>query len=178
MNWPQLHHRLTSAGVNRRVVVVLISVGVLALAGYGLGGTVRRRVHHTCVKCRAERCVNTIAGIDFKQEQPSELTPVYKARFADHEHVWTRSSCYRGFSLFGFTTYFGCGPMHPIRGISSSMQLEFIESATSEEIRAFYTGVLSEDRKMQTAAIEKLRDKLDPDRNTQTSATASRGTTQ
>jgi len=170
MKWPQIRQTLGAAGLTRRVLVLFLTLGVLLLTLRYTFGTVRRRVHQTCIKCRTERCVNTVAGIDFTRTTPSELTPVYDARFPAHQHVWTRSSCYRGFGLVGNTTYFGCGPMHPIRSVSPTFQMWFVESASPAEVEKFYAGVLSNDRNLQKVAVEGLWKKLGLDETSQARA--------
>lgn len=167
MKWHLIRQNLAAAGLTKRGAVLVLTLGLMLLTLRYTFGTVRHRVHQTCIKCRAGRCINTIAGIDFTRTTPSELTPIYDARFPAHEHVWTRSSCYRGFGLAGNPTYFGCGPMHPIRSVSPAFQKWFVESASQAEVEKFYAGVLSNDRNIQKATVEDLWKKLGLDETSQ-----------
>jgi len=60
--------------------------------------------------------------------------------------------------------------MHPIRSVSPTFQMWFVESASPAEVEKFYAGVLSNDRNLQKVAVEGLWKKLGLDETSQARA--------
>jgi hypothetical protein len=135
---------------------IRLSAGVIATlvaSGLLMTVTVCTRSPKTCTLCRAERIDRTFLGYSWRSYRDTEFTEWYQAHRPAHEHKWGRLTCTRGFSIFGATTFFGCGPRHPICEISPAMLRQFAEHADTNTLTAFFESISSTNRETQRQAM-------------------------
>ena len=136
------------------VVAAIVAVGVL------MPLTVSTRSPKTCTLCRAERTDRTLLGYSWQSYRDTEFTAWYQAHRPAHEHQWGRLTCTRGFSVFGTTTFFGCGPRHPVCDIPPATLREFAERADTNTLTAFFDGIASNNREAQSRAVQMAWDRI------------------
>jgi hypothetical protein len=136
------------------VVVAIVAVGAL------LPVTVATRSPKTCTLCRAERMDRTFLGYSWRTDRDTEFTEWYRTHRPQHQHEWGRLTCTRGFSIFGTTTLFGCGPRHPICDIPSDTLRQFAEHADTNTLAAFFDGITSTNRDTQRQAVQLAWDQI------------------
>jgi hypothetical protein len=136
------------------VVCAVVAVGVL------MPLTVSTRAPKTCTLCRAERIDLTFLGYSWQSFRDTDFTGWYQAHRPAHEHEWGRLTCTRGFSVFGTTTFFGCGPRHPVCDIPPATLREFAERADTDTLTAFFDGIASTNREAQRQAVQMACDKI------------------
>jgi hypothetical protein len=130
------------------VVVEIFAVGALMTV------TVATRSPQTCTLCRTERMDRTFLGYSWQKQRDTEFSEWYRAHRPKHQHEWGRLTCTRGFSIFGTTTLFGCGPRHPICEISPERLRQFAEHADTNTLAAFFDGITSTNRDAQRQAVQ------------------------
>lgn len=136
------------------VVVAIIAVGLL------MPVTVATRSPKTCTLCRAERIDRTFLGYPWQSYRDTEFSAWYGAHRPAHQHGWGRLTCTRGFSVFGTTTFFGCGPRHPICDIPPDTLRQFVERADTNTLTTFFLGITSSNRDAQRQAVQLAWDRL------------------
>ena len=122
--------------------------------------TVATRSPMTCTLCRAERIDRTFLGYSWQTYRDTEFADWYRIHRPKHQHEWGRLTCTRGFSIFGTTTFFGCGPRHPICDISPDILRKFAEQADTNTLAAFFDGITSTNRDSQRQAVHLALDTL------------------
>jgi hypothetical protein len=135
-------------------------VGAIVAVGMLMPITVRTRTIRTCSLCRAERTESTLLGYSWQTFRDTEFTEWHRAHRPAHEHQWGRLTCTRGRSIFGTTTFFGCGPRHPVCGIPPKTLREFAEHADADALTAFFDGVTSTNRDEQSRAVQMAWDRI------------------
>lgn len=130
------------------VVASVVAVGAL------LSVTVATHSPKTCTLCRAERMDRIFFGHSWQTYRDTEFTEWYRTHRPDHQHEWGRLTCTRGFSIFGSTTFFHCGPRHPICDISPDTLRQFAEHADTNTLTAFFDGITSTNRDSQHRAVQ------------------------
>ncbi len=128
-------------------------VGILAV-GALLNITVARCSPKTCTLCRAERMDWKLLGYSWQTYRDTEFTEWYRTHRPEHQHKWERLTCTQGFSVFGTTTFFGCGSRHPICEIPPDRLRQFAEHADTSTLTAFFDGITSANRDTQLQAVE------------------------
>jgi hypothetical protein len=136
------------------VVAVIFAIGVLVPI------SVATRSDKTCTLCRAERVDRTFLGFSWQTYRDNEFTEWYRTHRPTHEHEWGRLTCTRGFSIFGRTTFFACGPRHPVCDIPPETLRQFAESADTNTLAAFFGGITSTNRDSQRQALELAWEKI------------------
>jgi hypothetical protein len=136
------------------VFAALVAVGVL------MPITVGTCAPKTCTLCRAERIDRTMLGYLWQSYRDTEFTEWYRAHRPAHEHKWGRLTCTRGFSVFGTTTYFGCGPRHPICDIPPATLREFAEGSDTNTLAAFFDGIVSTNHETQRETVQLVWDRM------------------
>ena len=147
----------------RKRRIIKISCWVVgAVVGVGLlmPVTVSTRQRYTCTFCRTERTDRTFLGYSWQRERDTEFTAWHRSHRPAHEHEWGRLTCTRGFSIFGTTTFFGCGPRHPVCDIPPDTQKEFAERADTNTLTAFFEGIASTNREAQSRAVQMAWDQI------------------
>src|SRR5258705_6436622 len=102
--------------MNKRCIIKIVCwvIGAIVAVGLLMPVTVSTRKRYACTLCRAERTERTFLGFSWQRDRDSEFTDWYQTHRPAHDHEWGRLTCTRGFSIFGTTTFFGCGPRHPV----------------------------------------------------------------
>jgi hypothetical protein len=136
------------------IVAALVAVGAL------MGVTVSTRAIETCTLCRAERTERTFLGYSWQTHRDTEFTTWHQAHRPAHQHEWGRLTCTRGFSIFGNTTLFACGPRHPVCDIPPDKLRQFAEQADTNTLTIYFTGITSTNRDTQRQAVQMAWDKL------------------
>lgn len=130
------------------LVAAIVAIGVL------MPITVSTRAPKTCTLCRAERIDRTFLGYSWQSYRDTEFTSWYRTHRPPHNHQWGRLTCTRGFSVFGTTTFFGCGPRHPVCDIPPDTLRQFAEQADTNTLTAFFDGITSTNREAQRLAVQ------------------------
>ena len=136
------------------VVAAIVAASVL------MAVTVSTRSPKTCTLCRAERIDRTFLGYASQSYRDTEFTEWYRAHRPAHQHEWGRLTCTRGFSIFGTTTFFSCGPRHPICDIPPDTLRQFAEHADTNTLAAFFDGITSTNRDTQRQAVQLAWDRV------------------
>lgn len=144
----------------RNIKIACWVIGAVVCVGLLMPVTVGTRKPYTCTFCRAERTDRTFLGYSWQQDRDTEFTAWYRSRRPAHEHQWGRLTCTRGVSIFGTTTYFGCGPRHPVCDISPGTLREFAERADTNTLTAFFDGIASTNRQVQIRAVQMAWDSI------------------
>lgn len=136
---------------------IIIACGLMAVTvttGLLLTITVSTRTRKTCTLCRAERIDRTFLGFPWQHYLDTEFSNWYRSHRPAHEHQWGRLSCTRGFSIYGTTTYFGCGHRHPICDIPPAALRDFAERADTNTLTAFFNGITSTNEETQRQTVQ------------------------
>ena len=144
----------------RMIKITCWVVGTTVATGLLLPVTVSTRSPKTCTLCRAERIDRTFLGYSWHSFRSTEFAGWYQAHRPAHEHEWGRLTCTRGFSVFGTTTFFGCGPRHPICDISPAALREFAERADTNTLTAFFDGIVSTNSERQRQSVQMAWDRI------------------
>jgi hypothetical protein len=134
------------------IVATVIAVGAL------MAVTVATRSPKTCTLCRTERMDRTLFGYSWQTYRDTEFTGWYQTHRPAHQHEWGRLTCTRGFSIFGTTTFFGCGPRHPICDIPPDELRQFAENADTNTLAEYFAGITSTNRVEQKKAVQLVWD--------------------
>ena len=102
----------------------------------------------------------TFLGYSWQTESDSVFTEWYRKNRPEHQHEWGRLTCTRGFSIFGTTTFFGCGPRHPIGDIPPDVLRRFVEHADINTLTAYFDGITSTNRESQQQAVRLAWDSI------------------
>jgi len=148
--WLPLDHAMTRRHAIKIVCGIVASVVAL---GVLTPITVATRSLKTCTLCRAERMDRTSLGYSWQTYRDTEFSDWYRTHRPEHQHEWGRLTCTRGFSVFGTTTYFGCGPRHPICDIPPDTLRQFAEHADTNTLAMFFAGITSTNRDSQRQAV-------------------------
>jgi hypothetical protein len=144
----------------RAIKIACGVVAAIVAAGALMAVTVSTRSPKTCTLCRAERIDRTFLGYSWQSYRDTEFTEWYRAHRPAHQHEWGRLTCTRGFSIFGTTTFFGCGPRHPICDIPPDTLRQFAEHADTNTLAAFFDGITSTNRDTQRQAVQLAWDRI------------------
>ena len=145
----------------RRIIkIAFAGAGTIVAVGVLMTVTVSTRTIRTCSLCRAERTERTVLGYSWQSFRDTEFTGWFQAHRPAHEHEWGRLICTRGFSAFGTTTFFGCGPRHPVCEIPPATLREFAERADNNTLTAFFDGIVSTNRETQRLAVQMVWDRI------------------
>ena len=136
------------------VVVAIIAVGLL------MPFTVATRSPKTCTLCRAERIDRTFLGYRWQSYRDTKFSAWYGEHRQAHQHEWGRLTCTRDFSVFGATTFFGCGPRHLICDIPPDTLRQFVERADANTLTTLFLGITSTNRDAQRQAVQLAWDRL------------------
>jgi len=136
------------------VIAATVAVGAL------MPVTVATRSRKICTLCRAERMDRTFLGYSWQTYHDTEFTDWYRTHRPEHQHEWGRLTCTRGFSVFGTTTFFGCGPRHPICDIPPDTLRRFAVRADTNTLAAFFDGITSTNRDSQHQAVQLAWDRI------------------
>jgi hypothetical protein len=140
---------------SRRVLLIpCVVVAATASVGALLATTVTTRVTWTCVQCRAECEDRTFLGCLWQFHRDTPFTAWHDTHRPQHEHAWTRLTCTRGSSLFGTTTFFACGPRHPVCDVPPEMLRRFAEQAGAETLAEYFDKIGSADQKVRERAVK------------------------
>jgi hypothetical protein len=140
--------------------IVCAITGTLFIIGVLMATTVSTRAMSTCILCRAELTHRTLFGHPSDTVRDTEFTEWYRAHQPAHEHAWGRVSCTRGRSIFGTTTYFGCGPRHPAGDLPPVLLRDFARQVDTNTLNAYFVGITSTNSETQREAVQLVWDKL------------------
>jgi hypothetical protein len=136
------------------------------LAGFFVFGmlpiTVGTERRYTCTQCRAERIDETFFGVPWKVDRDTRFSEWYRSHRPAHTHTWGWQGTVRGMSLFGLTTYFGCGSRHPVCAVPEEALQEYCEQADESKLDAYFAGITSPDPAVQERTVQAVLDAIDP----------------
>jgi hypothetical protein len=139
----------------RRIVKISCwIVGILVGVGLLMPVQVHTRTRHTCLLCRQERTDYRLCGYNWQSSHTNEFSAWYDSHLPAHAHIWERSSCTRGWNIFGQTVSWSCPRIHPIGLLPPRTELEFAERADEAALTAFFENIRSPDRETQRRAVD------------------------
>jgi len=130
------------------VVCTLVIINALTLV------TVYTRTVSTCILCRIERTDRTLLGHSWSTVRDTSFTKWYHEHRPEHQHLWSRLNCTRGYSVFGTTTYWACGPRHPACDLSSEQMVQFVNHTDARTLARFFDGIVSDDPGAQREVVD------------------------
>jgi len=144
----------------RAIKIACMVIAACVLVGALVTVTVATRSPKTCTLCRAVRIDRTFLGYSWQTYRDTEFTEWYRTHRTAHQHEWGRLTCTRGFSILGTTTFFGCGPRHPVCDIRPELLRQFAERADTNTLTAFFDGITSTNRDLQLQAVQLAWDRI------------------
>jgi len=145
---------------SRAIKIICTATALLVAIGLLPTVTVATRTRLTCALCRAERTDRMFLGCAWQRYHDTEFTDWYRSHRPSHDHSWGRLSCTKGFSILGTTTYFGCGPRHPVCAIPPATLRKFAEAAGADTLTVYFDGIISTNLKSQTRAVQMVWDQV------------------
>jgi hypothetical protein len=126
--------------------------------GVAVVGAIVSRVCQTttgydCVQCRALRMEHRLFGFSWQTYRDTEFTEWHRVHLGAHQHQWERFTCL-GTSSIIYTGQ-SCGIRHPVcEQLPSVSQRDFAERADAESLAAFFEGIASTNRPLQSKAVQ------------------------
>ena len=120
--------------------------------------SVRSTGYWTCGHCRARRTTTMLLGWKSEDVRTNEFTTWYEHNRPAHEHRWINDGAF-AYNLFSIPLFGGCRRgAHPLTLLDPASELEFVQTATPEQVEMFFIGILSTNRGEQWEAFRLAED--------------------
>ena len=137
----------------RRLIKITCWMMGVAIVSAILARVCQTGTGYDCVQCRALRMEHRLFGFSWQTHRDTEFTDWHRIHRGAHQHQWERFTCL-GTSSIIYTGQ-GCGIRHPVcERLLSVWQREFAERADADSLAAFFEGIASTNRELQSQAVQ------------------------
>lgn len=139
-------------------VAIAIAMACLVLLVAASQHGVHATTSYTCLECRAVLQKQRWFGVPSSKVLENDCSRWHARTHSSHEHQW----CWCGSETIWDPLNIGyaCGRRHPIWGMPAEVQLEFMKTASKEELESFWQTMKSAPREAQESSVSEVYEKV------------------